>query len=484
MADALARGRRFLTHDVWHIGLPGEEIPHGFIIKNIRVAILVIKGLIRDHLLVRASALTFTTMLALVPFLAIMFFMITTFNLGETIADIVSPGLRGAAQEAARTTADDKNLELWDSFLALLFGGFEEEGGAASSNGLYNPVQMMIEYAENSADPKALAPVGLLFVVATVLGMMMNIESSFNTIWGIKHNRSWYRMVSDYMMVLLVFPFMVAGGLSISAILESTTSVQRLGAFAPALRIAQILITWFAFSALYFLAPNTRVKVRYAVLSGVVAGTLWSLLSLAYVRFWFGLDYYNLLYSTFALVPILLMWVYFSWLIVLLGAEMAFAYQNEKTFAMERLAEGASYAYSEAAGVWAMIELGRRFDAGKPGLSIADAAEAWNVPTRILNNVLDSLEASGLVIASASAPPRYQPARSLDRITVKDVLTCLREDGRDPSSLRESKILGPLLKKLGDPSGFLSSCTISDLVRETAPVQETVPFPTPGSKEA
>jgi hypothetical protein len=105
------------------------------------------------------------------------------------------------------------------------------------------------------------------------------------------------------------------------------------------------------------------------------------------------------------------MWAYFSWLIVLLGAELSFAYQNEKTFAMERLAEGASYAYREALGLWAMIELGRRFDRGEPGLSAESAAKAWNVPARLVNETFRELEEGRLVVQCASRPPTYQPSR-------------------------------------------------------------------------
>jgi len=466
-AEAIERGRRFVTHDVWHIGLPGEEIPHGFIIKNIRVAILLLKGLVRDHLALRASALTFATILAIVPFLAIMFFVIETFNLGEGISELLAP-LTGATAGDSMTSAELKNKQLWDQFIGLLFRGFEEDAVTGAGQDLHNPVQTLVGFAERGSDPKTLTLAGVIFVLTAVFGLMMNIESCFNTIWGITRTRSWYRMFSDYLMVLLLLPFVVAAMLSLTAALESGRFKALLGPFAFGLRGVQIVGAWLVFTALYFIVPNTRMKFRYPLLAGVVAGTLWCFLSYAYVRFQYGLPRYNLLYSTFAQIPVLLMWVYLSWLIVLLGAELTFAYQNEKTFAMERLAEGASYAYKEALGLWALMQLGRRFDAGEPGLAAAAAAEEWNVPTRLLNEVLDELQEGGLVTQSASNPPKYYPARSLDKTTVSGVVTCLRESGRDPSALRQYDVLRALLDKISVNTTALATCTIADLVRQAA----------------
>ena len=306
------------------------------------------------------------------------------------------------------------------------------------------------------------------FVLATVFGLMMNIEGSFNRIWGLKRTRSWYRMLSDYMMILLLLPFMAAGILSGTALLESNVISQRLGGLAFPLRGIQYVASWLIFTALYFLVPNTRVKFRYALLSGVAAGTMWCLLSLAYVKFQFGLPRYNLVYSTFAQVPVLLMWVYCSWMVLLIGAEATFAYQNEKTFAMERFTEGASHAYKEALGVWAMIELGKRFDAGLGGLSAAAAAEMWNVPTRLLNETLRHLEEARFVVRSSGDPPIYQPARSIDKITITDVSACLREAGQDPSALRQDPLFRFLVERIQAYPGGPDRCTIAALIPESS----------------
>jgi len=519
--DALERGRRFVTHDIWHIGQPGEPMPQGFIIRHIRVAILLVQGLIKDDLLLRASALTFATTLAIVPFMALMFFMIKTFNLGDTISELIPL----ASPSAGRVSAM-KNEDVWNEFIDLLFQGMDgapavsgdavhnssgdvnvsaPEGATASdaaapapvpvpgaqpsmTNGngnhsppaaMDNPVAMIRRFAEQGSSTGTVTSAGVIFVLATVFGLMMNIESSFNTIWGIQRRRSWYRMISNYVMFLLVLPFLVAGVLSLTTLLGTVHIAERLGGFAIVLRGLQYVVIWLAFTALYYGVPNTRTKLRYAFLAGIVAGTLWCLLSWMYVQFQFGLARYTLLYNVGAQIPVFLMWAYFSWLIVLLGAELSFAYQNEKTFAMERLAEGASYAYREALGLWAMIELGRRFDRGEPGLSAESAAKAWNVPARLVNETFRELEEGRLVVQCASRPPTYQPSRSLDKITAADVVRCLRESGRDPSELRKAPACRTLVARLypwiDTPHADL---TVADLIRELAAA------PAPGAEKS
>ena len=411
LLEALERGQRFVTRDVWQIGRPGEEIPYGFIIKHVRVVILLMQGLVKDALLLRAAALTFTTTLALVPLLAILVYVLDTFKLEEKVYDFIAKRIfQGVAQPQPEVLAPHQPT-------------------------LLDPVQALVDFAKRGSNPQALGFWGVLFMLATVFGLMINIESSFNQIWGLKRTRSYYRTFTDYLVVVLGLPFLAAWVLS-------TTAFPQFFGFDPglytfAVRVAQLVVVWVAFTALYYFVPNTRVYLRYAVLGGLVAGTLWSLTSWAYVAFQFGLREYTLIYQTFAQVPVLLMWIYFSWVILLFGAELTFAYQNEKTFAIERWAAGASHAYREAVGVRAMLEMAWRFQAGLPGLDAAKAAEAWHVPTRLVNDTLRDLEGAGLVRQCVTKPTTYVPARPIEKIRVNDVVTALREAGCEPSALRE-----------------------------------------------
>ena len=502
--EALERGRRFVTHDVWRIGRPGEPIPHGFIIKQIRVVILLVRSLMEDTLLLRAAALTFATMLSVIPFLAVVFFVIQTLDLDEQLDKAVHEWI-GKVRPAASATGPDESLSaarepaapdegavgpaspgrkdlagngvLGERIRSHLPGTFSEE----EPNGAYfNPVTWVLDSAEANADPKKLGLAGMIFILTTALGLIWNIESSFNAIWGVRTSRSWYRMFSDYVMVLLLLPILVAGVLSVSAALQSPVVMGRLGPFASLLRGTQYLVIWTAFAALYFVVPNTRVRFRYALLGGVVAGTLWVWLSGAYISSQVMVSRYGVIYSTFALFPLFLMWIYFSWMLVLFGAELTFAYQNEKTFAMERLAAGASHAYREALGLRAMLEVSHRFDGGQGAFEPAAAAEQWGVPTRLLNETLATLEDTGLVRRCAMEPVTYQPGRSIDKIRVCDVVAALRLAGRDPSALRQDPALAPLLAAIngvGDERTDASLAAVLPQVyapKQVAPVEEPV----------
>lgn len=497
-AEAIRRGRRFVTHDVWHVGRPGEEVPHGLIIKQVRVAILLVQNMIQDALLLRASALTFATMLAIVPFLTITFFFIETFKLDENIYEEVSNRIssafvkptdkEGSGDEAdvettAETTDDEESggetdvetaepADIKQQLVNLFLRGVAQKKATKDGEVLENPVQMIADYAQEGEKNFNVSFSIILFVVVTVFGLMKNIESSFNTIWGLKRTRSWFRIFSDYLVILLLLPFLVTVALGVTAALESAAIIERLGPFAFVLLGAQYGTVWLSFASLYFLVPNTRVQFRYALLSGVIAGTLWILAAKAYVLFQFGLDRYSILYSTFAQVPVLLMWVYLSWVILLFGAEVTFAYQNEKTFAMERLCKGASFAYREALALRAMLEIGRHFEAGEAGLSVQAAAEQWNVPTRLLNDTLDCLQVAKLVMPCATEPVTYQPARPPEKTMVADVLRAMRDAGQEPSQLREDESCGDLFRQLAALDTDFHNATILELCERVAKSEE------------
>ncbi|MCL4690981.1 MAG: YihY/virulence factor BrkB family protein [Candidatus Hydrogenedentes bacterium] len=510
--DALARGQRFITHDIWFLGREGEEVPYGFVVKQIRVLIVLVQNMIQDALLLRAAALAYTTVLSLVPFVAVLYFVISQFNLTTEITSLIAgfaggePAVQGGANRNGGG-AEDPNEQIKE-LINLVIPGLSDSmsservpsgdlgpGGEPSlvpERGLappdsaalperegppppaageepIDPVDLILDMASKSANPRALGLMGLGFILTAVFGLMRNIESSFNSIWGLRSTRSWYRMFSDYMMITLLLPFVVMGVIGLTAALGSTVVTDRLGYIALAVRGIQYLVIWFAFTALYAVVPNTKVKWRYAILGGFVAGTLWLLLSMGYFGLQYGLARNSVVYSSFALFPFLLIWIYFSWVILLFGAELTFAYQNEKTFVMERHAAGASQAYREAVALRAMVEIAHRFDAGMPGLAPSEAAEEWKVPTRLLNETLDQLDEADLVQRCATEPVRFAPSRSIDKITIGHVIAALRESGREPSALREEEILQPLLREVSGSESKLMREPLSEVIHRLHP---------------
>lgn len=471
---SIERGRRFITHDIWRIGLPGEQVPNGFIIKQIRAVILLARGVIEETLLLRASALTFATLLFLVPFFALMFSLIQTFNLGDQIYERMDEHLTRAVEtvrrlgdESAPGVLEDEapppdtdstpyletsvapfegesppDMEsdelLKQQLIGWVFPIFAEGQGITDDPSYENPVKLLMSLAEEGAkSPRAIGISGLLFILSTVFGFMRNVESTFNRIWGVHRRRNFFRVISDYMMITLLLPFVAASIMGISAALESRYIAEMLGPFSIALRGSQIIILCIVFTLVYMYVPNTKVYFRYALLGGIVGAALYALNSWAYVKFQFGLARYTPFFSTFALFPLLLMYIYFSWLILLFGSLVSFAYQNEKTFAMEWLSERATVAYRETLAVRIMVELARRFKRGMFPLTVKEIAERWNVPTRLLSDTLECLMDAKLVAACATTPVCYQPARAPNTIAILEVVNAVRESGQDPSLLRK-----------------------------------------------
>jgi membrane protein len=247
---------------------------------------------------------------------------------------------------------------------------------------------------------------------------------------------------------------------------------QVLGPLAFALGFAQHALIVLVFTLLYRFVPHTRVQFRYALLAGFIAGTMWILLSWGYVQFQFGLARYAVMLSAFAQFPMLLMWIYFSWAVVLLGCEIAFAYQNEKTFALERYADEASYAYREAVGLRAIVDIGHRFDRGLPGLTIEGAARDWNVPMRLLSGVVEAFVEAGLIAGRTTDPVEYQPARPPDRIAARQILQALRESGTEPSRFREDPRFRRMFNELERATGDFADATLRDLVEGYASALE------------
>ena len=504
--DALKRGRRFVTHDVWYIGRPGEQIPHGIVIKQVRVLILLVRNLLQGVFMMRAAALTFTSLLSVVPCIAILFIIIQKLNLGVYAVEFVTEIAPRNAVETAGTGTDDPrashpfssqvippgvdpNVEVIRKLLHWMFPDVNREkfaSATAPGEEVADPIESLIGFAKGLSDERrgtdsrtVMALSG--FLLMTVFGMMWNIESAFNSIWGVRRTRSWFRIFSDYFLIMLLVPFVVAAVLGF--MIATQNPMLDLGRFDIAWRTTPYLSIWTIFALAYAIVPNTKVRWRYALLGGIIAGTLWCLGSWAYVHLQIGVTRNSLIYSSFALFPLLMTWIYTSWIIVLFGAELTFACQNERTFAMERLAEGASHAYREAVGLRAMVEISRRFDEGVPGMSSEDAGREWNVPTRVINETMDQLEGAGLVCARATDPVTYAPARSLDRITVGDVVNALRESGREPSALREDEALRPLLAEIEGRGSRLMTASLDTFVRRFYPMREAIEVLASDAKE-
>jgi len=394
----------FITVDIWRI--PLEELPKrkSFLYSQLRIILLAYRGFKEDRVQLRSSALTYYTMLSLVPVLALIFGIARGFGIETLIREQLMKNFQGQ-REVLQWVLDFANR-----MLEITHGGW-------------------------------VAGIGLLILFWSVLQVLGNIEGAFNQIWQISKSRSYIRKLSDYFAILLFAPIlMILSGSFTVVITARITEIAEgnsiLGYIGPALvfliRLAPYVMMWVLFMLLYLVMPNTRVKFSSALLAGIVAGTLFQIIQWGYVTFQVGVSRYNAIYGSFAALPLFMIWVHISWLIVLFGAELSFAYQNVKQYEFESDTETISLTLYRKILLLVMIRVVKNFAKGDPPLTYEALSDLLKLPVRLVRRVLNELLEAGLVVETVTDDPKergYFPALDISRITVSYVLSRWQERG-------------------------------------------------------
>lgn len=402
--------------------------------RALQVVILTVRNFLLDQCLLRASALAFTTILSLVPFLALTFSVLKGFGVQHKVEPLVMEQLSGGSQEVAAK---------------------------------------IIDYINNT-NMGSLGTFGLLALVATVITLLGNIEEALNAIWGVEETRSLQRKFSDYLSVVIVGPILIFTAVSMTSFLQSQALLKWLvensyvGDFLLSLlHLVPYMFTWIALSVLYIFIPNTAVRIVPATLGGVLAGTCWQLAQWGYIHFQVGVAKYNAIYGTLAVLPIFMVWIYTSWVIVLFGAEMVHSYQNIDMFRRELRAPEINFRLRELLALAILQDVVAAFVAGAPGWTAQRLEDELELPSRILADLLEELVASGLLVVIAGEQPSYLPAREPDQVLMAEVLTILRDFGGtwQPHRLtRGEEQLTKIIAKLDDAAkDALSGMTLRDL---------------------
>jgi membrane protein len=299
---------KFLSEDLWRIRLDEQPPRRSLWIKLLRVITLSVKGFDKDKCTLRASALTFYTLLSIVPILAMAFGIAKGFGFDHILEERVRQQFHGHEEVVAQAITFARNM------LDNTKGGL-------------------------------IAGIGVVFLFWAVIKVLGNMERSFNEIWGIKKHRSWTRKFSDYLSFMLIAPvlFIMAGSMTVavsSQVKNILLTHSYLAYIAePILLLLKILpfgLLWGLFAFVYFFLPNGKVNVRSALLGGILAGTIYQIVQWAYITFQVGINRYNAIYGSFAALPLFLIWLQLSWLILLYGAEVSFAHQNVATYEFEQ----------------------------------------------------------------------------------------------------------------------------------------------------
>jgi membrane protein len=440
-----ARIRDFLSHKLWEI--EPERRSRLSALRLLQFSIMLGEGFIRDHLLLRASALTYFTVLSVVPLLGVV----------VAIASAVGVSSR----------------DFVDWVVATFAGGAPE-------------AEETIRALISNVDFTGLGKLGAGVLLVTTVLAIGNVESTLNHIWGVARGRSWARRFSDYLAVIVVAPILGGIALSLAASLQSQWAIAQL-TDQPAL---SFLIRWgkalvpagmlsVAFTFLYWFLPNTRVRFVSAAIGGVFAGFTVTVAQNVYVQWSVGAARADAFFGGFYLIPLLFAWIYLFWAIVLFGAEIGFAHQNFALYRQEVRGDPASAAERESIGLRIALDVARRFRAGGPPAHAAGLAEDLQVPVRTVRSVTQALQDAGILSrrVDRESDEVLQLGRPADIVKVTDVLEAVRGH-RAP--LHGAHAIGDVAKKLldrmeaaaGEAAG---GRTLADLLAEPVAVHAIDP---------
>lgn len=463
MSSLLERADTYFRRELWRADLAQEPFWRAWPLHLLRCVAMAIERGIEHQLPIRASALTFITVLSLVPSLAFAFSVAKSLGTYETVRNaVVDPFLEemfvtddvpedegragpvaqnvedGAAEQESGAIAGPSEDESADASDQPTLEEQEPETAQLAAEGgqqLRVAIEKVLEFVENT-DVKRLGALGFLVVAYAVIRLLGGVEAALNAIWNVARPRRVIRKVTDYLTIVLVAPALAIVSTTSAQILRGNDNAiltflrddAGLGNLVSWLEFAlPTAAMWLVMTLVYLVMPNTRVKVRSAAFGGLVAALLWWLVQEVHVKSQVGVASYNALYAGFAAFPIFLLWLWFSWLVVLAGAEFGYADQHARAYRRQALAETGNQAWYEFSVLRALGRIVGSFQRGEPPPSVVALVDDLGVPESQLETGLQRLESAGLLLRAGDGEDcAYALARPADEVSVHDALSMLR----------------------------------------------------------
>jgi len=402
----IAKLKKFIQEDIWRIRAKGLPPLKAFGIRYLRILLAAANAFQEHRCQLRASALTFFTLLSIVPIVAMAFGIAKGFEFEKVLQEKILE--RFAGQEEVL-------LEVF---------GFANSLLSNTKGGL-------------------IAGVGVILLFWTIIKVLGNIENSFNDIWSVKKDRTLARKITDYLSVMLVAPVLLVISGSVTVFISTqlaaiTKRIDVLGILGPVvvlfLEITPFAIMWVLFGFLYIFMPNRQVNRKSGFIAGVIAGSVYVIVQLLYVKFQVGVAKYNAIYGSFAALPLFLTWLQLSWLIVLAGAEISCIHQNMDMLEYGPDARRANHYFRRLVALRIVNHMSRNFATGEVPLTAASISESLEIPRGLTAELVEELTESGVLIEAAHRgrdEAAYIPARDTDQLTVKFVMDALDRRGVD-----------------------------------------------------
>ena len=429
----------FFMQQLWQTGAAEVSKTRSFEIKALRLIYVIIKGFSEEQLILRAMSLVYTTLLSFVPLLAVSFSVLKAFGVHTR-------------------------------FLIFLYYFLEPLG--ASGVDLSMNIIGLVENVKISV----LGSIGLSALMYTVISTVQKIESALNYIWLIKGTRGFSQRFSNYMSVLLVGPVLIFTAVGITTTLMSSTVMKKLMAIqmlGPAVYMismfAPYLLITAAFTMIYVFLPNTRVRFRSALAGGIAAAILWQTIGWIFASFIASSAQYSAIYSGFATLILFLIWLYWNFLTLLIGARVSFYTQYPQLLDAGGKMMTLSDRLKEQLALAIMFLVGSSFYAGEQHWKFASLTQKLGMPSEFVREVLSILEEKDLLAQTQSEPPAYLPAHDLETITLNEIISAVRISGEDAhmasKSLSSIPEINDIMKHIEQAISLsLDKKTLKDLV--------------------
>ena len=417
----IERFKKFVTKDIWSFDLSQKGPLLRTLGNTVKVVVIAVRTFLDDKVMTRAAALTYSTLFAIVPILALIFAVARGFGFGNIFDMVKDSGM-----------IDIEKIEGLDSIMKFIDG--------------------YMQYVSSGA----FVGIGLLFLLFTVYSLADGIETNLNAIWHVKKARGMGRKITDYFSLVILIPIGIICLCGTSKLtswfISQTAGFQLLGGFTKFLLddALQYIVASLILTGFYIFMPNTKVKFKYAFIPGIIAGCLFQGLQNLYFDGQLALSSYNQIYGGFAALPLFLFWCNISWSIVLFGCQLAYVAQNNDNFNYFKEPDKISRRHEDFYCLMVMTYICKRFNQHLPALNRKELGNELQIPLRYVISSLDTLTDAGLlesVIQDDERETAYVPATDTQKLTVVKVLSAINNTGyTDLDHAMDSDIRDALLK--------------------------------------
>ncbi|NCF23569.1 MAG: YihY family inner membrane protein [Gammaproteobacteria bacterium] len=401
----------------------------------LRYLYAVLRDIFSGQITMRAMSLVYTTLLSIVPLLAFSFSVLKGLGIHEKLEEQMYLFLEPLG---------DRGVEITDKVMALVY----------------------------NVNGRVLGGLSLAFFLWTAISMVQKVEESLNYVWYVSENRSFARRFTEYMFVLMVGPLAIVIALGMITALQNQEIVQYLlenqivgSLFVATSKLTPYFLVAAVFAFLYWFMPNTRVSFLPAIVGGLAGGFIWASMVIIFTTFVATAAARQAVYASFAIAIVTLIWLYLNWLILLIGAQLAFYVQNPAYLKIGRQDPRLSNSVRERLALNIMLLVGRTFRDPAASLPIQALSDSLQIPSLALAPVLEDLESRGLITANEKG--ELLPAREMARIQVRDILEVIRSEG-ETGSHREptwDPYVDALGQKLNEAAlSAAGTMTLSELV--------------------